>query len=168
MISLNIFWLVIMVILAVFIPNWTIPVVLVFVNRLLITWISPLILLIICIIAWWLWNVMLWFFDDQVHVWFKKHFWHKKKQHKKKNGYFTKLTNKVLKRVERIRNPILLFFTIIFCSFSIVPDIMTLEIVRKKVKPYMFILAISTWKVVVYSPIIWWSVWVMEMIKASA
>ncbi len=161
-----IFSLIISAIIAIFVP-WLIPIT---------YWISTTLIkqnvnrLIIAGI--WTWasvvgNIILWHLDTYIEKWILdiNNFIHKKifttktklpnNKPESKSSLFKNIKEWSTKNLKKATNQYTLFVLAIFCTRSIIPDIITVRIVRKKQHILLFIIACCIWKSLVYIPVIY-------------
>ncbi|NOZ44255.1 MAG: hypothetical protein GXP45_03870 [bacterium] len=67
MLRFNLIILLVLVVVGVFVTGWITPLILLSINRLLLIHLDPFVILILCMVAGVLGNLLLWHFDEQLH-----------------------------------------------------------------------------------------------------
>ncbi len=171
MLRLNLLLLLLLVVVGVFITGWITPFILLMINRLLLIHTDPFLMLFLCMLAGAIGVFILWHFDEHLH-----HFLDKKlklKKHNqmlnKKEWLMRKVSHNIWWKIKLLNNKYLLFVWFICASFSFVPDFVTVDFARaKNYKKFNFLLAMFLWKFVVYAPLIWGSIWFVELFRFVA
>lgn len=154
-----------LVIWGVFITWWLTPITLLVINRLLFHEADPFLILFICMFAAAIWDLLLRYFDEYIHIWMDHRLKIKKKDKitKHKRWVARKFSHWIRYKMQYIDNQIMLFFWVLCASFSFVPDFFIVEFSRKKMRISHFLPAMFLGKSIAYAPLIWWSVWFLEI-----
>ena len=149
----------------VFLTGWLTPIIILVINRLLFQNVDPFLILIVCACAAVVADLLLWKFDISIHAWLDRKLHRKKPKEitKHKKWIARKASHWLWEKMQLINNKFILFFWIFFASFSIVPDLFIVEFSRQKFKAPVFATAMFFWKFIVYSPLIWGSIWFIEL-----
>jgi len=167
MILFDLVLLVLLVVIAVFITWWITPIILVIINRLLIFSVDPFLILILCMFGGAVWNLLLWYFDEKIHNRLNKKLKIKKEHNmlNKKKWTMRIVSHKLREKLQMIQNKYIVFFWVMCASFTFIPDFFIADFSQKKMKMPVYVFAMFIGKIVVYAPLIWWSIGFMEIFK---
>lgn len=129
---------------------------------------DPFIMLLLCMVAGAIGVLLLWHFDEKLHNFLDRKLKLKKEKQmlNKKKWIMRKISHSVWWKIKLLNNKYLLFAGFICASFSFVPDFVTVDFARtKEYKKSSFVLAMFIGKIVVYSPLIWWSIGFVDLFK---